>query len=246
MTRSSVEPSTNSPGWRMNGSSPSISRSSVSPSCGCLTSMYGYRALWNTRNVAVDAHVDARRLEQRGVIRVDPDAAVGDERGDGAVGKDHAAILPSARRRGRRVPSGTPPAPSSVKRGERLLERPRPRRRASRAPPSRSPARGPTTVRRRSAGSSRAVISPCSSSSPRASRRRAATGRARARARRPSARPRRPPGRGAPTWRRPSDAPSTSSSSSGVGRRRAQRPRITRRSWSRELRHPVPDSLPSR
>src|SRR6478752_6950601 len=51
VTRSSVEPSTNSPGWRMNGSSPSISRSSVSPSWGCLTSMYGYRALWKTRNV---------------------------------------------------------------------------------------------------------------------------------------------------------------------------------------------------
>src|SRR4051794_3578288 len=48
-TTSSVEPSTNSPGWRMNGSSSCTSTSSVSASCGCLTSMYGYRALWKTR-----------------------------------------------------------------------------------------------------------------------------------------------------------------------------------------------------
>ena len=40
-TRSSVEPSTNSPGCRMNARSSSISTSSVSSSCGCLTSMYG-------------------------------------------------------------------------------------------------------------------------------------------------------------------------------------------------------------
>src|SRR6476646_4966784 len=47
--RSSVEPSTNSPGCRMNGRSASISTSSVSSSCGSLTSMYAYRALWKTR-----------------------------------------------------------------------------------------------------------------------------------------------------------------------------------------------------
>ena len=39
-TRSSVDPSTNSPGCRMNASSP-ISTSSVSSSCSCLTSMNG-------------------------------------------------------------------------------------------------------------------------------------------------------------------------------------------------------------
>ena len=43
--------------------------------------------------VAVDADVDARRLEQRRVVRVDLDAALVEQALDGSVGKDHAAIL---------------------------------------------------------------------------------------------------------------------------------------------------------
>jgi hypothetical protein len=50
--------------------------------------------------VAVDADVHARRLEERRVIRVDRDAAFADEALDGAIGKDHRRILPSGRRRG--------------------------------------------------------------------------------------------------------------------------------------------------
>src|SRR6478752_199287 len=61
---------------------------------------------------AVDAYVDARRLQQRDVIRVDPDAPLGDEPFDGDVAEDHRLILPSARRRARGVPSRTPRAPS--------------------------------------------------------------------------------------------------------------------------------------
>src|SRR5581483_5468317 len=48
-TRSSVEPSTNSPGWRTNGCSPSTSTSSVSSACSTFTSMNGQRLLWKTR-----------------------------------------------------------------------------------------------------------------------------------------------------------------------------------------------------
>src|SRR5690606_34151376 len=49
-TRSRVVPSTNSPGWRMNGSSSDTSISSVRSSIRFLTSMNGYRLLANTRN----------------------------------------------------------------------------------------------------------------------------------------------------------------------------------------------------
>ena len=42
---------------------------------------------------AVDADVDARRLEQRLVVRIDPDPALVEQPRDGSVGKDHAAIL---------------------------------------------------------------------------------------------------------------------------------------------------------
>src|ERR671919_1999178 len=50
--RSRVAPRTNSPGWRMNGSSPLTSTTSVRSSMGRFTSMKGYRALWKTRNTA--------------------------------------------------------------------------------------------------------------------------------------------------------------------------------------------------
>ena len=43
--------------------------------------------------VAVDAHVDARRLEQRLVVRVDPDPALGQQAPDRPVGEDHGPIL---------------------------------------------------------------------------------------------------------------------------------------------------------
>ena len=42
---------------------------------------------------AVDADVDARRLEQRRVVRIDPDPPLVEQPRDGSVGKDHAAIL---------------------------------------------------------------------------------------------------------------------------------------------------------
>src|SRR3954454_2952520 len=43
--------------------------------------------------VAVDANVDARRLEQGGVVRVDPDAALVEQAPDRSVGENHAPIL---------------------------------------------------------------------------------------------------------------------------------------------------------
>ena len=43
--------------------------------------------------VAVDAHVDARRLEQRLVVGVDADPPFGEQSPDRAVGKNHARIL---------------------------------------------------------------------------------------------------------------------------------------------------------
>ena len=43
--------------------------------------------------VAVDAHVDARRLEERFVVGLDADAPFGEQAPDRAVGKDHARIL---------------------------------------------------------------------------------------------------------------------------------------------------------
>src|SRR5438034_11455420 len=57
--------------------------------------------------VAVDADVDARRLEERSVIRIDLDPAVGDEALDRAVGQDHTLILSSVRRRAPGGPSGS-------------------------------------------------------------------------------------------------------------------------------------------
>ena len=43
--------------------------------------------------VAVDAHVQAGRLHERRLVRVDADAALVQQAPDGAIGEDHAAIL---------------------------------------------------------------------------------------------------------------------------------------------------------
>ena len=43
--------------------------------------------------VAVDAHVQARRLHEPRLVRIDTDAALVEEAPDGAIGEDHAAIL---------------------------------------------------------------------------------------------------------------------------------------------------------
>ena len=46
--------------------------------------------LWKTRKNAVDADIDARGLEERGVVGVDLDSALGEAAGDRRVGEDHA------------------------------------------------------------------------------------------------------------------------------------------------------------
>src|SRR4029453_3571785 len=43
--------------------------------------------------VAIDAHVDARRLEERFVVGLDADAPFGQQAPDRAVGEDHTRIL---------------------------------------------------------------------------------------------------------------------------------------------------------
>ena len=54
------------------------------------------RALPAFKEEAVDAHVDARRLEQRLVVGVDPDPTLREQPPDRPVGEDHGAILSSA------------------------------------------------------------------------------------------------------------------------------------------------------
>ena len=240
--RSSVEPSTNSPGWRMKAVVVDLDELGQ-PFLRLLDVDVRVARVVEHPKRTVDAHVDARRLEQRGVIRVDPDAAFGDGRGDGAVGQDHAAILPSARRRGRRVPSGTPPArcPSMRRAPVRAAGS---ERRATRERPSPSPGQG-----RRRCGGGRPgprcrAISPCSSSS-RASVEAAGSERPSSRARSPTDRP-----PSDPTWartatcRRPSDAPSTSASSSGVGPPAGPEAAHHPAKLVPQLRHPVRCSLP--
>ena len=73
----------------MNGSSP-ISTSSVRSSCSLLDVDEGVEVVAEDAEVAVDAHVDARRLEQRRVVRVDLDPALVEQPRDRAVGEDHA------------------------------------------------------------------------------------------------------------------------------------------------------------
>ncbi len=43
--------------------------------------------------VAIDAHVQARRLHERRLVGVDANAAFVEESADGAIGENHAAIL---------------------------------------------------------------------------------------------------------------------------------------------------------
>ena len=43
--------------------------------------------------VAVDPHVEARRLHEVGLVGSDPDAPLGEQAPDRSVGQDHAAIL---------------------------------------------------------------------------------------------------------------------------------------------------------
>ena len=77
-TRSAVEPSTNSPGWRMKTSSSPISTSSVRSSWSSFTSMTPHRVVAEHPEVAVEVQVDRRRLDAAVVERVDDDAAVGE------------------------------------------------------------------------------------------------------------------------------------------------------------------------
>ena len=56
----------------------------------------GVEVVAEDAEVAVDAHVDARRLEQRRLVRVDLDPALAEQPRDGAVGEDHAPILARA------------------------------------------------------------------------------------------------------------------------------------------------------
>ena len=51
----------------------------------------GVEVVAEDAEVAVDAHVDARRLEQRRLVRVDLDPALAEQPRDGAVGEDHGA-----------------------------------------------------------------------------------------------------------------------------------------------------------
>ena len=100
-SRSRVDPSTNSPGWRMNGSSPT-----PTSSIGTSTSSVRSRpdpvftsimpAVWlrNTRKRLRDPHVDRRRLDQRLVERLDHDAPGVELLAQRAVGQDHGAITP--------------------------------------------------------------------------------------------------------------------------------------------------------
>ena len=118
-TYSCVRPSANSPGWITNGSSPSITTSSVR--------LRRRVAQVDRRGAVVVEHaervaqpqVDRRGLDHRGVPRLDDDAALLDEAADRAVGEDgggrghartlslqaggrRAVTVPDARRRRRR------------------------------------------------------------------------------------------------------------------------------------------------
>ena len=93
VTRSSVEPSTNSPGWRMNASS-SVDLDELGEVLLLRLDVDERVAgVAEHAEVAVDAHVEARRLHERRLVRIDADAALVEEAADGAIGEDHAAIL---------------------------------------------------------------------------------------------------------------------------------------------------------
>ncbi len=88
--RSSVDPSTNSPGWRMNGDVSSISTSSVRSSCGSRHVDERVAGVVKDAEVPVDAHVHARRLEQRRIVGVDLDRAFVESPLDRPVRENHA------------------------------------------------------------------------------------------------------------------------------------------------------------
>ena len=86
---SSVCPRTNSPGCRMNGSSSPTSTSSVRPSIGCAHVDVGVARVVEHAELAVDADVDARGLDEARVVGIDDDPAGRDLGLDGAVAQDH-------------------------------------------------------------------------------------------------------------------------------------------------------------
>ena len=73
VTTSYVEASTNSPGCRMNGSSPR--RLDQAGEVGLLLRRVDVRVavVLEDPEVAVDAHVDARRLDHLGIVRLERD-----------------------------------------------------------------------------------------------------------------------------------------------------------------------------
>ena len=183
--------------------------------------------------VPVDAHVDARRLEERRVIRVDLDAAVGDEPLDGAVGENHRADSSISASASARSPFRKA-ARSSVVSVDRAASSGWSRRASQACTRVAVPGARSTTVRRRSPGSSRRVTSRWLSSSV-VTLLAAGSDRPSARARSPTVWPGADPTcASSATCRRPScGSPRTRAASSGEGRRRAQRPRMTRRSERR-------------
>ena len=75
----------------MNGGPSSTSTSSVRSSCGSLDVDERVAVVVEDAEEAVDADVDARRLEQGIVVRIDLDAAFLQAARDRAVGEDHGA-----------------------------------------------------------------------------------------------------------------------------------------------------------
>ena len=135
----------------MNARPSSISTSSVRSGIGLLDVDERIAARVEDAEAVVAAHVDARRLHELLVERIDRDAAGGDRLADGAVGEDHRAIIPrhggqraesqsgssrrsrsAARARAprRRSGSSTPSARSSARRALDDARRPRRGRRA--------------------------------------------------------------------------------------------------------------------
>ena len=88
-TRSSVEPSTNSPGWSMKTPSSPISTSSVSAVEVLLDIDDPCGVVAEHAEQAVDPHIDGRRLDHAVVERLDDDATAGDGLAQAAVRQDH-------------------------------------------------------------------------------------------------------------------------------------------------------------
>ena len=96
-THSRVWPSTNSPGWRMNGSSSAIDRSSVRSGCGGPDVDVRVAVVAEDPEPAVEVEVDRRRLEVLGIVRVDPHVAGLERRPDVAIRQDAHAAGPRGR-----------------------------------------------------------------------------------------------------------------------------------------------------